>query len=85
MRETTYIGLFDYKILFRLPATESKPVCTVRATAITFILVVLIVIAAAIAVGIVFGTIRTSQNTNTAGMLPGYTGQSTCLCIFILY
>jgi hypothetical protein len=61
----------------------NESICSVRAVAITFIIVVLVIIAAGIAVGIMFGTVGSSKNTNTAGTENA--NRSTCLSIFILY
>lgn len=53
------------KLYFRLRTIQDKSICSARATAITFIIIVSIILAVAIAVGVIFSTITTGQQNST--------------------
>jgi len=55
----------------------------VRATAITFFIVVLIILAVAIAVGVVFGTINPKESSSTT--VTGNNNQNLCKYFFLSF
>jgi len=66
--------------LFRIPIDQSGLLCSGRGILVTFIIIVLIILSAAIAVGIVFNDIKSdstkSEKTNN---------EVSCIIVFFLF
>ncbi len=66
-----------------MPTIDENPICSVRATVITFFIVVLIILAVAIAVGIVFGTIKPQESSSAT--VTGNNNQNSCKYFFLSF